>query len=263
MSFLSPSLTARPDAPLVRVAGVTRLVAGTAWLIAAVVTTDPLVPGVVSVAGLVVLVLWSGLSPGRVARRFGIVFLAAGGLAVLATLSSPANSDPAAQVVVSAGLLHVSTAGLLGGLALGLRLLAIALTSVLVFGPGDPTNIADSLVQQWRIPDRFAYGTIAAFGLAPLLAADWTATGAARRLRGLEPAGLPARLLALGGRLVVLLVTAIRRAERMALSMDARGFDSGLPRSRYRLVRLGALDGVVLLVALAVAVGALLAGRLV
>ncbi|MFI5254746.1 MAG: hypothetical protein ACHQ15_04745 [Candidatus Limnocylindrales bacterium] len=91
MSFLSPSLTARPDAPLVRVAGVTRLVAGSAWLIAAVVTTDPLVPGLVCVAGLVVLFLWSGLSPGRVARRVGIVFQAARGLAAQATQSSPAN----------------------------------------------------------------------------------------------------------------------------------------------------------------------------
>jgi energy-coupling factor transport system permease protein len=150
---------------------------------------------------------------------------------------------------------------LLGALALGLRLVAIALTSVLVFGPGDPTGLADSLVQQWRVPDRFAYGTIAALGLAPLLAADWAATRAARRLRGLEPAGLPARLASIGGRLIVLLVTAVRRAERMALSMDARGFDSGIARSRYRPVRLGRLDALILLAALGVAAAALLAGR--
>jgi energy-coupling factor transport system permease protein len=242
MSFLAPSLSERPDALLVRTAGVTRLVAGAVWLVAAVLTTDPLVPGVICVAALAVLVLGSGLSLTRVARRFRIVFLAAAGLTVLAALSGPGN--------------------LLGALALGLRLLAIALTSVLVFGPGDPTSLADSLVQQWHVPDRFAYGTIAALGLAPLLAADWAATRAARRLRGLEPAGLPGRIAGLGGRLLVLLVTAIRRAERMALSMDARGFDSGIRRSRYRPIRLGPLDLAVFLGALAVAVAALLVGRL-
>jgi energy-coupling factor transport system permease protein len=261
VSFLSPSLADRPDALLARAAGVTRLLAGAVWLTSAVVSPAPLVPGVICLAAVIVLVLFSGLSLRRVARRFGVVFLAAGGLAVLAALSSPANTDPAASVALSVGAVRLSSAGLLGALALGLRLVAIALTSVLVFGPGDPTGLADSLVQQWRVPDRFAYGTIAALGLAPLLAADWAATRAARRLRGLEPAGLPARLASIGGRLVVLLVTAIRRAERMALSMDARGFDSGIVRSRYRPVRLGPLDALVLMAALGVAAAALLAGR--
>ncbi|MGH2407003.1 MAG: energy-coupling factor transporter transmembrane component T family protein [Candidatus Limnocylindrales bacterium] len=241
MSFLASSLSDRPDAPLARTAGVTRIVAGAIWLVAAVLTTDPLVPASLCAAALLVLVFGSGLSLRRVARRFRIVFLAAIGLSVLAALSSPAN--------------------LTGAAALGLRLLSIALTSMLVFGPGEPTGLADSLVQQWRVPDRFAYGTIAAFGLAPLLAADWAATRAARRLRGMEPAGLPARLASVGGRLLVLLVTAIRRAERMGLSMDARGFDGGMPRSRYRPVRLGAIDLMVLVGAIAVAAAALTIGR--
>ena len=243
MSFLASSLSDRSDAPLARTAGVTRLVAGAIWLVAAVLTTDPVVPGVLCAAALFVLLTVSGLSLRRVARRFRVVFLAAIGLAVLAALANPAN--------------------LPGALALGMRLLAIALTSVLVFGPGDPTGLADSLVQQWRIPDRFAYGTIAALGLSPLLAADWAATRAVRRLRGLEPAGLPARLKSIGGRLLVLLVTAIRRAERMALSMDARGFDSGILRSRFRPVRLGARDAATLLGAIAVASAALFLGRVV
>jgi len=261
MSFLSPSLSDRPGAPLARTAGVTRLLAGGTWLVAAVLTTVPVVPALICAAALGVLVLFSGLSLRGVARRFRIVFLAAGGLAVLAALSHPANGDPAAPAAVSIGVIRISEAGLLGALALGLRLVAIALTSVLVFGPGDPTGLADSLVQQWRVPDRFAFGTIAALGLAPLLGADWAATRAARRLRGLAPGGLPGRLASIGGRLVVLLVTAIRRAERMALSMDARGFDSGITRSHYRLVRLGRLDGLVLLGAFAIAALALLAGR--
>jgi energy-coupling factor transport system permease protein len=242
MSFLAASLSDRPDAMLARTTGVTRLVAGAGWLVAAVLTTDPLVPGVICVAALLVLAFASGLSVPRVARRLRVVLLAAAGLTVLAALSGPGD--------------------LVGAVALGLRLLAIALTSVLVFGPADPTNFADSLVQQWHIPDRFAYGTIAALGLAPLLAADWAATGAVRRLRGLEPAGLPGRLAGLGGRLLVLLVTAIRRGERMGLSMDARGFDSGTPRSRYRPVRVGRSDALVLIGAIAVAATALLVGRL-
>lgn len=261
MSFLPQPLAARPDAPLARVAGVTRLTAGAIWLVAAVLTTDPVVPGVLCAAALVALRLWSGLDLPTVARRFGPVFATAIGLAVLATLSGTANATPGAAAVIEVGPVTLSGAAIAGGLALGLRLISIALTSVLVFGPGDTTGLADSLVQQWRLPDRFAYGTVAAMGLAPLLAADWTATGAARRLRGLEAPNLLGRLAQLGGRLMVLLVSSIRRAERMALAMDARGFDSGSPRSRYRVVRLGLLDAVVLAVAVVVALGALLIGR--
>jgi energy-coupling factor transporter transmembrane protein EcfT len=261
VSFLSPSLSDRPDAPLARTAGVTRLLAGAVWLAAAALTTVPIVPAIICAAALVVLVSISGLKPRGVARRFRVVFLAATGLALLAALSHPANGDPTVRAALSIdGLLRISGAGLLGGLALGLRLVAIALTSVLVFGPGDPTGLADSLVQQGRIPDRFAYGTIAALGLAPLLGADWAATRAARRLRGLEPAGLVGRVGSIGGRLVVLLVTAVRRAERTALSMDARGFDGGIPRSHYRPVRPGPLDALVLLGAVVVAALALVAG---
>jgi energy-coupling factor transport system permease protein len=262
MSFLPEPLAGRADAPLARVAGVTRLTAGAIWLVAATLTTDPLVPAVLCLASLIALWTLSGLEPGRVARRFGPVFVTAIGLSLLALVSSSANADAAAPAVVELGPLRITGPALAGALALGLRLVTIALVSVLVFGPGDPTGLADSLVQQWRVPDRFAYGTIAALGLAPILAADWTATGAARRLRGLEPVSMGGRVRSLAARLLVLLVSGLRRAQRMALAMDARGFDAGVQRSRYRLVRVGLLDLVVLAGAVAVAVTALaLAGR--
>jgi energy-coupling factor transport system permease protein len=58
-----------------------------------------------------------------------------------------------------------------------------------------------------------------------------------------------------GDRLVVMLVAAIRRAERLALAMDARGFDSGIKRSHFREVRVGWRDWLTMAVAAAVAVG--------
>lgn len=258
MSFLPQPLGGRPDALLARVSGVTRLTAGLLWLLAAVVTTQPITPALLCLAAVVALVLWSGLDVGLVARRFGPVFVAALGLAAVAAVFSPLNADPSAAVVLDVGPLRVTVPALSGALALGLRLVAIALTSVLVFGPGEITALADSLVQQAHVPDRFAYGSVAALGLVPLLAADWEATSIARRLRGLD-GGPWSGLTSLGGRLLTLLVSAIRRAGRMALAMDARGFDSGRPRSRYRPVRLGPRDAVVVVVAAAVAALALLA----
>ena len=65
--------------------------------------------------------------------------------------------------------------------------------------------MADSLVQQWHLPDRFAYGTLAAVRVAPFMAGDWAVIGAARRLRGLQPRGPLARIREGGDRLLVML----------------------------------------------------------
>ena len=45
-------------------------------------------------------------------------------------------------------------------------------------------DLADALVQRWRVPARFAYGALAALRLLPLLSADWHMIGRARRARG-------------------------------------------------------------------------------
>jgi energy-coupling factor transport system permease protein len=142
-------------------------------------------------------------------------------------------------------------------LAIGLRVVVIGLTTLLVFGPSDPTRMADSLVQQWHVPDRFAYGTLAALRVAPFMAGDWATIAAARRLRGVGSGGVAGRIRDAGDRLLVILVSAIRRAERLALAMDARGFDSGIRRSHFRELRVGWRDWLTIAVALAVAVASL------
>ena len=261
MSFLPAPLEPIRPALLTRVAPVTRLLVGIAWLGVAVIAAGPVVPFALAAAGTVAVVLVSGLPLGRVPARLAPLGLAALGLGLLTVLVNPANADPAATTALAAGPLRVTEPAVLAGLAIALRLAVIALVSLLVFATSDPTRLADSLVQQWRVPYRFAYGTLAALRIVPLLAADWTAIGAVRRLRGLEPHGARGRVGAFGRQLLVLLVSAIRRAERMALAMDARGFDTGQPRSVYRPVSLGPLDAAVLAGGLAIAAAALLLGR--
>jgi energy-coupling factor transport system permease protein len=58
-----------------------------------------------------------------------------------------------------------------------------------------------------------------------------------------------------------MLVSAIRRAERLALAMDARGFDSGVRRTHFREFRVGWRDWLTILVAVAVAAAAFFVPR--
>lgn len=254
MSFLPAPLLVRESAPLARVTGVTRLVAGTLWLVAAAAVPDARGEFVLLVAALLVLVVWSGIPLRPLPRRMWPVALGALGLGLTAALGNAADRDLALPTLLALGPLRLTPPGLEAGVALALRVLVIGLTSLLVFAPADLTRLADALVQQLHLPDRLAYGSVAALGLAPRTAADWQATGAARRLRGLTPRTPAGRLAAVPGRLLVVLVMAFRRGERLALAMDARGFDSGLPRSRYRPVHAGPLDLAVMAGAIAVVV---------
>ena len=54
----------------------------------------------------------------------------------------------------------------------------------------DSTKLVDSLVQQARVPERFAYGTLAAYQAIPRFAEDLTTLRQARRIRGLAAAGI-------------------------------------------------------------------------
>jgi energy-coupling factor transport system permease protein len=137
----------------------------------------------------------------------------------------------------------MTTSVLATSLAYALRLLALALPGVLVYATTDPTDLADSLVQHVKAPPRFAIGALAAFRLTGALAEEWRLISMARRARGIDSVGNPLRWLRLfAGTAFGLLVGAIRRGTRLALAMDARGFDSGLPRSIARPSAFGAAD---------------------
>lgn len=132
-------------------------------------------------------------------------------------------------------------------LALAVRVLALALPGILLVASTDPVRLADALTLHWRVSTRFAYGALAALRLVPLLAMEWQTIRLARRARGIEPGRNPAahaRLFA--GTAFALLVAAVRRGTRLATAMDARGFDSGIPRTNARGSRLRRRDAVYL-----------------
>ena len=127
--------------------------------------------------------------------------------------------------------------------ALAVRVVALALPGLLLVASTDPVRLADALTLHWRVSPRFAYGSLAALRLVPLLAADWETIRLARRARGLEPGRSPVAVLRLfAGTAFALLVSALRRGSRLATAMDARGFDSDVARTNARGSRLHARD---------------------
>ncbi|WP_345629605.1 energy-coupling factor transporter transmembrane component T family protein [Rugosimonospora acidiphila] len=200
-------------------------------------TLDPLTPVLALAVDLAAAPLF-GVRPVRLARRYWPLLLSAAGIA--------------------GGQLLFTDAGPVRALGLGLRVLAVALPGIISFGTTDPTDLADALVQNAKAPARFAIGALAAFRLMPLLGEEWRTLRQARRARGVDAGRNPIAMVALAASLSFgLLVGAIRRGIRLATAMDARGFDSGRPRTSARPSRFTRADAA-LIAAAALAVALIL-----
>ncbi|HEX6654796.1 MAG TPA: energy-coupling factor transporter transmembrane component T, partial [Candidatus Limnocylindria bacterium] len=200
------------------------------------VTATVVLAGVLGAVGL------SGLSPRTLLRRSWPILLTALSVGILnAVLATP---RPGPQVAI--GALSVNTAALIAGLGLGLRLLAIAFSGVLAMATTDPTRLADSLNAQLRISPRFAVGALAAARLVPVMAVEWQVLSLARRARGVEGRGPLSAARVFFGKLLALLIGAVRRATRLAAAMEARGFGSRPCRTAARQERVAASDWLLL-----------------
>ena len=249
--MISVEPVAAPGAPLARRNPVAKVAAALVFSFALVATLDPVAPALAIAIELAVLPLF-GIRYRVLARRAWPLLASAGGILVALVLFA---ADRSGRVLVEAGPLLVTSGVLITALGLVLRMLAVALPGVIVFATTDATDLADALIQNTRAPARFAIGALAAFRLVPLLEQEWETISMARRARGVDAGRNPlAKLRLFVSTAFALLVGAIRRGIRLAVAMDARGFDAGTPRTVARRQRFTAGD------ALLIARAAVLAG---
>jgi energy-coupling factor transport system permease protein len=237
----------RPDprAPLVRANPVAKLGAATIVMAVLFAASGPVTPAIV-LAGIVASLPFTGLGVSTLLGRTWPILVAALSVGVLNVLLAPASDGGP---------------DLANGLALGLRLLGIALSGVLALATTAPTALADSLQQQARLSPRLAVGVLAAVRMLPILAVEWQLLGMARRARGVDAGWSPPAAARLAfGKLLALLVGSVRRATRLALAMDARGFASDGCRTIARPQRMRLADVGLVLAAAALGAAALWIG---
>ncbi len=244
---------AQLDSLLGRTSPVVKLAIAVLWLVGLAFTLHPVPPVVLAVVALGAGLILGGIPPLTLGRTLAPVWLAALAIGLSNMLFSAANGDPTTATLIQIGPVRIAEEAFVNGVSIMLRVAAIACVGAVFALTTDPTRLADSLVQQARVPARFAYGALAAYAAIPRFAEDLTTLRQARRIRGLR-AGWHPRLF------VGLLVLAIRHADRMAVSMDARAFGSG-ERTHYRESRWSPVDAVVAVAAVATLAIALALGR--
>ena len=113
------------------------------------------------------------------------------------------------------------------GLQLSSRVLAFAGLGILFILTTDKIEFVRSLEQQCRLPAKFAYGLMAAWGIMPNIRLEYMRTRAAFYARGLYPLAFSPSLL------IPLFVKAVRWSEALSAAMESKGFDESSCRTRY------------------------------
>ena len=176
--------------------------------------------------------------------------------APLTGLTIALYGETSGTVYVDWFVVRVSEGSLELAVATTLRVLAIALPSVVLFVTVDPTDLADGLAQIVRLPARFVLGALAGLRMVGLFLDDWRALELARRARGVADRGRVRRFL---GMAFALLVLSIRRGAKLATAMEARGFGAPGRRTWARESRFGAREWLLVAIGLGIALVAVAA----
>lgn len=161
----------------------------------------------------------------------------------IAGVSMLLYADPEGQVFWRFGFAAISEGSIALAIAVSLRVIALGLPTILLFGRTDPTELGDALAQVAHLPSRFVLGVLAGTRMLGLFIDDWRTMALARRARGVGDSGALRRFFSMA---FVLLVFAVRRGTKLAIAMEARGFGSGIPRTWSRPSRLHRRDAVAL-----------------
>jgi energy-coupling factor transport system permease protein len=238
------------DSPLQRVTPSAKLIVAVLIMLAVTLVFDPVTPLLLVALALVLLRGFGRIPLATIGRSLWPAVLTALGFFWVAVAFPRATES--ATVVAQLGPLSVTSEAIWRGGAIALRVLCFAAYSMLFVLTTNPTDVMLALVQHWRVPPGIAYAAMAAYRFVPLFAAEAESIRLAHRVRGLgQGGGLGGRVEAARRFAIPLLASAIRRAERVAIAMESKGFDGHSRRTYFRTMRWRTTDVLFVLAMLA------------
>ena len=227
-----------------------------AWLAAAVAfalaTYHPVPLLAVALCGTVASV---SAGAGRsLLRAMAVLGPLAASIVVLQALA-PAACRPTCTAVAAIGPLAITGEGLARGLSLVSRVLAMESVAVVVLVTTHPADLFAGL-RGIRVPGTVAFLLAMTMQLVPVLQRELGIVLDAQRARGLRASGFRA----LGPAVVPVFVAGFERISRLAISMEARGFGAGVPRTSWRRVSFSPADRVTALAGVVAGIAGVVAG---
>jgi len=125
---------------------------------------------------------------------------------------------------------RITEESLNNGLTIGLRMLGFVTYGLLFTSTTDLTALMMSLIHQLRLSPKWAYGMLAGFRFIPLFQSELQQMKAAHKIRGYKQKN---SWKAFARYALPLFTQGIRKSERIAVAMEARGFTGTRDRTYY------------------------------
>jgi len=240
------------DSPLHRLHPVVKVCGMLCLFVAAFVSDRPTVvlPVTAGVAGLIALVgAWVNV------HRLRVLFV----MVFIMTLLIWSLFYRGGVPIAAWGPISISAAGMQFALAMALKLVTFLSIGVVFLSTTKIEEFAYALTRV-GMPYKLGFAMTMAFRLVPVFIDAAATVVQAQRCRGFnfDEGGVLQRLQRYVPVIVPVFMGALRRADGMAMALEARGFQSNRPRTSYEQYNFGARDTLALVVAAAV-VGAYLA----
>lgn len=140
------------------------------------------------------------------------------------------------EVIATFGYLTFTDKGLIVGIVLFFRILTIGVTSILFTCNTEPDILILSLIKQCKLNPGIAYGVLTALRFLPSMESDLTLINAAHKIRSSKQKKWYKNKNQWYRNAIPLLATNIRKAERVAIAMESKGFETDMKRTYYRTV---------------------------
>lgn len=141
------------------------------------------------------------------------------------------------------GIVKISEESILSGLILGTKSFAIGMVSLVLLLTTRPIALFYALMQQARFPAKYAYSFMAAVRLVPSMIEELQTRSHALKVRGVAFAGgLKGVFMRLKLYSVPLFAQSIRKAQRIAIAMEAKQFRMGRQRTYYYITSYSRTD---------------------
>lgn len=237
------ALTALTAAPLTnrgalgRLNPLAKILATLPLFVLVVLTASVPVTSAVLVVAVVVLAVWGGLGVRRVVALSALLVAGTAVMTVsLSLLVRPELAD-GTSVLLRIGDWEYRTGALSIAWTTASRITAM-IAVILVSGlTTSGRDLILACVRQLRLPYRIGYAALASMQFAPQLRRELEVIRMAHTVRGAPTGRGPlAALRRTVGHAVPLMAGSVRHAERVSMSMDARGFGSAAHRTERRVI---------------------------
>ncbi|MGB2991531.1 MAG: energy-coupling factor transporter transmembrane component T [Paenisporosarcina sp.] len=172
-------------------------------------------------------------------------------------------ADTSGTVIWTWGSFEVTDTQWNTALSLAFRVFAFSSMSLLFALTTDPVKFVMSLMQQLRLSPKLAYGVMVGYQFLPVVKDEFIHIRHAHRLRGIgEERHVWQRLLGMRRMLIPLLAGAVRRAERSAFAMEARGFTGEKRSTYYESISINGRDWLLATIMIVLLIGSSVAGYL-